>query len=127
MEKVIESLISDYSNWRSTKPAKKARIPKHLIKKTIEVKNQFPEVDLKSLLGLSVPSWKKINSQVSIGRDNKQVLSRKKTKSKKTSRKFLKLDSLEPSFTAQGTNNHFVNKTPALVMSINNIQIQIFG
>jgi hypothetical protein len=127
MEKVIENLLSDYSNWRSTKSAKNARIPNDLIQKTIEVNNQFPKAKLKSLLNLSVPTWKKITSQISAAEGKKQSLSGETTKSKKITSKFLKFDGLEPSFTAQNIDDHFVNKTPVLVMSINNVHIQIFG
>lgn len=127
MEKVIENLLSDYSNWRSIKSAKNARIPNDLIQKTVEVKKLFPEANLKSLLHLSVPTWEKITSQINVAEGKNQALLSETIKSKKTTSKFLKFDGLEPNFTAQNIDNHFVNRTPVLVMSINNIHIQIFG
>ena len=130
MDSIISNLISDYSNWRLTKSAKNARIPSDLIKRTIEVNNQFPEEKLKSLLGLSVPTWKKITSQASITEGKKQAFSDKKIKTKQGNSKFLKLENLEPNAASQNeqnSDNRFMNKAPVLVMNINNIQIQIFN
>lgn len=130
MDSIISNLISDYSNWRSTKSAKNSPIPSDLIKRTIEVYNLFPEEKLKSLLGLSVPTWKKITSQASVTGGKKRAFSDKKIKTKQGNSKFLKLEHSGPnagSQNEQNADNRFMNKTPVLVMNINNIQIQIFN
>lgn len=126
MEKIVTDLISDYSSWRSKKKTKNERIPLDLLTKTIKAQETFPDLNLKQLLQLSTPSWNNILSKV----EGKVRRHKKRPGTPLPKDKFLKINGLEstlevPSRPPRG--DLTMPKTPALIMTVNNIQITIFN
>ena len=125
MEKEISDLNLEYSAWRAKKSKINDRLPSDLIEKTIKIKRKYPKSNLKSLLGLSVATWKKIIAQVG-DEEIIDVVKKKRGRKRKEQAAFVKLGLVDSDESSQ-KNDLSKEKKLALVMTINNIHIQIFN